>query len=94
MQPRLSREDFAEAGPGAHAGLTALARGVDESGLERSLIDPSPRRASNKAYAALPYHFSESEAMFPSVAITAFHGWSRLGVALRLAAPPLRAPGE
>ncbi len=94
MQPRPSHEDFTKAAPAAHAGPAAFARAADESGLEKSLADHSPRRASNKADAAFPGHFSESAAMFPSVAIAAVDGWNRLGVALRFAPPPLWAPGE
>jgi hypothetical protein len=94
MQPRLSYEDFTKAAPAAHAGPAAFARAADESALEKSLADHSPRRASNKAYAASPDHVSESAAMFPSVAIAAIDGWNRPGVALRFAPPPLWAPGK
>ncbi len=155
MQPRLSYEDFTKAAPGAYAGLTALGRAVDESGLEKSLTelvklrasqmngcafcvsfhlnalrklgaprekldllplwrdagvfsdreiaalawtealtDLSPRGASDKAYTLLLDQFSKSEAMFLSVAIATINNWNRLGVALRFAPLPLRAPGE
>jgi AhpD family alkylhydroperoxidase len=155
MQPRLSYEDFTKAAPGAYAGLAALSKAVDESGLEKSLTelvklrasqmngcafcvsfhlntlrklgvaqekidllpvwreadvfsdrelaalawtetltDLSPRGASNKAYAALLDHFTDSEAMFLSVAIATINSWNRLGVALRFAPLELRAPGK
>jgi AhpD family alkylhydroperoxidase len=155
MQPRLSYEDFTTAAPAAYAGLVALGKTVDESGLEKSLTELvklrasqmngcafcvsfhlnmlrklgvaqekvdllpvwreadvfsdrelaaldwtekltelSPRSASNKAYAALFDHFSDSEAMFLSVAIATINGWNRLGVALRFAPLSLRAPGK
>jgi len=46
-QPRLSYEDFTKAAPGAYAGLAALSKAVDESGLEKSLtelVNCAPRR--------------------------------------------------
>jgi len=94
MQPRLSYADFTEAAPGAHTGVTALARAAGQSAVEKSLADLSPRGASNKDCASLLDHFSESAAMFRSVAIAAFSSRNRLGFALRFALPPLRAPGE
>jgi AhpD family alkylhydroperoxidase len=59
-----------------------------------TLTDLSPRGASNKAYAALLDHFTDSEAMFLSVAIATINSWNRLGVALRFAPLELRAPGK
>ena len=94
MQPRLSYADFTEAAPGAQAGPIAFARAADESAVEKSLDDLSPRGASNKDCAALLDHFSEWSELFQSVAIAAVNGRNRLGVALRFALPPLRAPGE
>ena len=46
MQPRLSYEDFTKAAPGAYAGLGALGKAVDESGLEKSLTELVKLRAS------------------------------------------------
>jgi AhpD family alkylhydroperoxidase len=46
MQPRLSYEDFTKAAPGAYAGLAALSKAVDESGLEKSLTELVKLRAS------------------------------------------------
>ena len=46
MQPRVSYEDFGKAAPGAYAGLAALGKTVDESGLEKSLTELVKLRAS------------------------------------------------
>lgn len=46
MQPRISYEDFTKAAPGAYAGLAALSKAVDESGLEKSLTELVKLRAS------------------------------------------------
>jgi AhpD family alkylhydroperoxidase len=46
MQPRISYEDFIKAAPGAYAGLGALGKAVDESGLEKSLTELVKLRAS------------------------------------------------
>jgi alkylhydroperoxidase family enzyme len=92
MQPRLSDEDFTTAAPGACAGLFCD-REVAALAWTQTLTDLSPRGASSKACAALFDQFSRSEAMFLSVAIAAVDNWNRLGAALRLAPPRLRALG-
>jgi AhpD family alkylhydroperoxidase len=47
---------------------------------------------SDEAYAALLQHFTETEAMFLTVAIGTINQWNRIAVALRF--PPLRALAE
>ena len=54
----------------------------------------SATSASDEAYAALLEEFNPSEAMFLTVAIGTINNWNRLGVALRFAPFPLRAPGK
>jgi AhpD family alkylhydroperoxidase len=46
MQPRLSYDDFIKAAPGAYAGLRALGKAVDESDLDKSLVELIKLRAS------------------------------------------------
>jgi AhpD family alkylhydroperoxidase len=46
MQPRLTYEAFTTAAPGAYAGLGALSKAVDESGLDKSLTELVKLRAS------------------------------------------------
>jgi AhpD family alkylhydroperoxidase len=47
--------------------------------------------APDQAYAALRRHFTETEAVFLTVAIGTINNWNRLGVALRFSPPPSRA---
>jgi AhpD family alkylhydroperoxidase len=47
---------------------------------------------SDEAYAALLQHFSETEAMFLTVAVGTINQWNRIAVALRF--PPLRTVSE
>jgi AhpD family alkylhydroperoxidase len=60
MQPRLSYEDFTKAAPGAYAGLVALSKAVDESGLEKSLTELVKLRASqiNGCAFCLTFHLN------------------------------------
>ena len=52
----------------------------------------APGAASDADYSALLRCFSESEAMYLTVAIAAINAWNRIGVALRFAPPiPARA---
>jgi AhpD family alkylhydroperoxidase len=50
--------------------------------------------ASDAAYAALLEHFTETEALFLTVAISAINQWNRLGVGLRFAPPLPRRVAE
>jgi AhpD family alkylhydroperoxidase len=57
-----------------------------------TLTEMTPDMTSDEAYAALREHFTESEAMFLTVAVGTINQWNRIAVALRF--PPLRAVSE
>jgi AhpD family alkylhydroperoxidase len=57
-----------------------------------ALTAAGPDAASDEAYAAVLKHFSESEAMFLTIAAATINAWNRIGVALRFAPLVLRAP--
>jgi AhpD family alkylhydroperoxidase len=60
MQPRLSYQDFIKSAPGGYAGLGALSKSVDESGLEKSLTELVKARASqiNGCAFCLSFHLN------------------------------------
>jgi AhpD family alkylhydroperoxidase len=57
-----------------------------------TLTDMTPEVTSDDAYAALLKHFTETEAMFLTVAIGTINQWNRIAVALRF--PPPRMASE
>ena len=52
-----------------------------------TLTDMTPEATSNDAYAALLKHFTETEAIFLTVAIGTVNQWNRIAVALRFPPP-------
>jgi AhpD family alkylhydroperoxidase len=57
-----------------------------------TLTEMTPEVTSDEAYAELREHFTETEAMFLTVAIGTINQWNRIAVALRF--PPLRTASE
>lgn len=57
-----------------------------------SLTAVAIQGASDEAYEALREHFTETEAVFLTVAIGTINNWNRLGVALRFSPPLPHAP--
>jgi AhpD family alkylhydroperoxidase len=57
-----------------------------------TLTDMTADVTSDEAYAARLQHFTETEAMFLTVAVGAINQWNRIAVALRF--PPLRTAAE
>ncbi len=59
-----------------------------------SLTAVAIQGASDEAYEALREHFTETEAVFLTVAIGTINNWNRLGVALRFSPPLPHAPAR
>jgi AhpD family alkylhydroperoxidase len=57
-----------------------------------TLTEMTPDVTSDEAYAALREHFTESEAMFLTIAVGTINQWNRIAVALRF--PPLHTVSE
>ncbi len=60
--PRLTYDTFAKAAPAAHAALLAMGKAVDESGLDKSIVELAKLRVSqiNKCAFCLQIHLNVS----------------------------------
>jgi len=63
-------------------------------GWAESLTAVAIQGASDEAYESLRVHFTETEAVFLSVAISTINSWNRLDVALRFSPPFPHTPAK
>jgi AhpD family alkylhydroperoxidase len=81
--PRLTYDAFAKAAPAAHAALLAMGKAVDESGLDKSIVELAKLRVSqiNKCAFCLQIHLNVARRLgIAAEKIDLVAAWEEAGV--------------